>query len=88
MRNGVKGYGDSWILDCCGFFSPPTGKNCSIDWATYITDERNLLLLVKIDSGQFYLVNFNTGKSGCLEVRREHAGVRTVTIGPPHTCHS
>ncbi|XP_006540145.1 cation channel sperm-associated protein subunit gamma 1 isoform X10 [Mus musculus] len=36
------------------------GKNCSIDWATYITDERNLLLLVKIDSGQFYLVNFNT----------------------------
>nr|BAC30276.1 unnamed protein product [Mus musculus] len=37
-----------------------TGKNCSIDWATYITDERNLLLLVKIDSGQFYLVNFNT----------------------------
>uniref|UniRef100_A0A140LJ05 Cation channel sperm associated auxiliary subunit gamma 2 n=2 Tax=Mus musculus TaxID=10090 RepID=A0A140LJ05_MOUSE len=36
------------------------GKNCSIDWATYIADERNLLLLVKIDSGQFYLVNFNT----------------------------
>ncbi|XP_052055764.1 cation channel sperm-associated auxiliary subunit gamma [Apodemus sylvaticus] len=39
------------------------GKNCSIDWATYVADEWNLLLLVKIDSGQFYLVNFNTVSS-------------------------
>ncbi|XP_076787114.1 cation channel sperm-associated auxiliary subunit gamma isoform X3 [Arvicanthis niloticus] len=35
------------------------GNNCTIDWATYIADERNLLLLVKIVTGQFYLVNFN-----------------------------
>lgn len=59
MRKGVKGYGD-----CCRFCSPPTGLNCTIEWAVYIADERNLLLLVKTDSVQFYLVNFNLGKSG------------------------
>ncbi|XP_038960278.1 cation channel sperm-associated auxiliary subunit gamma isoform X10 [Rattus norvegicus] len=35
------------------------GLNCTIEWAVYIADERNLLLLVKTDSVQFYLVNFN-----------------------------
>ncbi|KAL1769375.1 cation channel sperm-associated protein subunit gamma isoform X3 [Sigmodon hispidus] len=38
------------------------GSNCSINWATYITDEGNLLLLVETISVQtkfFYLLNFN-----------------------------
>lgn len=40
---------------------------------------------MKIDSGQFYLVSYNTGKSGCLEVRREHTGAGTVDRMPtPH----
>lgn len=34
-------------------------------------------MLVKIDTGEYYLVNYNTGKRGCLEVRREHAGAGT-----------
>lgn len=48
----------------------------------YIADERNLLLLVKTDSKQFYLVNFNLGKSGSLEVRQEGAVARTVDCMP------
>ncbi|XP_015856038.1 cation channel sperm-associated auxiliary subunit gamma isoform X1 [Peromyscus maniculatus bairdii] len=39
------------------------GSNCSINWATYIADEKNLLLLVETLSPNlvkiFYLLNFN-----------------------------
>ncbi|CAO2626117.1 Cation channel sperm-associated auxiliary subunit gamma 2 [Lemmus lemmus] len=50
--------------DCFHFCSLPIGSNCSINWATYIADEKALLLLVEAFSTSvnvFHLLNFNLG---------------------------
>ncbi|XP_060222576.1 cation channel sperm-associated auxiliary subunit gamma isoform X10 [Meriones unguiculatus] len=46
-----------------------SGTNCTIDWATYIADEKNLLLLLEILNENldkvFYLLSFNLAIIGC-----------------------
>ncbi|KAM7339974.1 hypothetical protein ACRRTK_000589 [Alexandromys fortis] len=66
----VSGNGSEYILALTtgkneGYvhFGTITGSNCSINWATYIADEKVLLLLVEAFSASvkvFHLVKFNT----------------------------
>lgn len=68
----------------------PTGSNCSINWATYIADEKNLLLLVETLSPNlvkiFYLLNFNLGNQIAWSQEGMH---KSLDCGPyVHPKHS